>query len=846
MVQKEESKVSSEEVRTGMSAEALKLDFIENLLYTQGRYPTVATFNDSYLAVAYSVRDRLLDRFLNTLDSLLHSDFKLVCYFSAEYLLGPLLGMNLLNLDIMEVTKEALKSECSLKELLGQEREPGLGNGGLGRLAACYMDSLSSLDVPSIGYGIRYEFGMFNQTIRDGWQVEHTDKWLSLGNPWEIARPEIEFKVKYGGHTEQYRDDEGQFRVRWVPSRMVKGVAYDTQIGGYQSCMCNTLRLWKAEAVESFDFAAFNVGDYYKAVSEKMYSENITKILYPNDEAIQGKRLRLEQQYFFVSCSLQDMLRILVLRKKGVHEFHKMFAAQLNDTHPSLAIPELMRLLIDEYRLPWDEAWEITQSTFAYTNHTLLPEALEKWPIQLFQDTLPRHLEIIYEINRRFLDQVRVRFPKDVEKIRKMSIIDEEGGRFVRTANLACIGSHKVNGVAPLHSELLKKKLMPDFVEMWPQKFVNITNGVSQRRFLLLANPRLSKLIDKSIGIGWVKDLNELRKLESFAENIDFQNQWRQIKLENKEEFAALIRDRTDILVRPETLFDVQVKRIHEYKRQHLNVLHIITLYNRIRKNPSIKMVPRTFIFGGKAAPGYFMAKLLIKLINSVGEVINNDPLVQGRLKVVFYPNYNVKNAQEIYPAADLSEQISLAGMEASGTGNMKLSMNGALTIGTLDGANVQIREEVGPDNFFLFGMTADQVDELKAKGYNPRAIYDANPDLKEVIDLISYGVFSHGDMALFRPLIDSLMSSDPYMLFADYDSYIKAQDRVDAVYLDQKRWTKMSILNVARMGMFSSDRSIGEYCQKIWNAHPEKVKKQDLIKELYDTKIFVAGTKCT
>lgn len=838
----DQMKEESERVRTGSDVKAIKLDIAETLLFTQGRYPSVATFNDHYMAVAYTVRDRLLFHILNTLDTLNQKEYKVVCYFSAEFLLGPQLGINLVNLEITEAMKKALNEYgFDFEEIRHQEREPGLGNGGLGRLAACYLDSMSTLEIPAVGYGLRYEFGMFNQEIRDGWQVEHTDKWLSQGNPWEIARPEIEFTVKLGGYTTSYYDDEGKYRVRWNPERVVKGVAYDTLISGYDSNICNVLRLWKGEAIESFDFAAFNVGEYYKAVEQKMFSENITKILYPNDETIKGKKLRLEQQYFLVSCSLQDMIRLQLERKNCLNDFHKDFAAQLNDTHPSLAIPELMRLLIDEHQMGWDEAYAITVNTFSYTNHTLLPEALEKWPLKLFQELLPRHLEIIYEINQRFLDEVRIKFPNDLEKIRRVSIIDETGEKYVRMANLACIGSHAVNGVAPLHTELLKKELMPDFIDIWPNKFFNITNGISPRRFLLLSNPNLSELISSKIGNGWVKDLNELKKLIPFVNDPQFLNEWRRVKKENKIALANKIKTLTEIELNPDTLFDVQIKRIHEYKRQHLNVLHIVTLYNKLKANPNIKMTPRSFIFGGKAAPNYQMAKLIIKLINEVGRVVNNDPIIAGRLKVAFYPNYNVKNAQRIIPAADLSEQISTAGKEASGTGNMKLSLNGALTIGTYDGANIQIREEVGADNFFLFGLKAKEVEELKKKGYNPRDYYNSNPELKEAVDRISSGFFSHGDSELFKPLIDQLLNEDPYMVFADYESYILCQDRAAKVYQDQDLWTKMSILNVANMGLFSADRAVFEYCAEIWNTRPIILCKQDLIEELYNPSYALA-----
>ena len=800
-------------------------EFIRHLFLTQGRIPEIATSNDLYMAVAYAVRNQLLERWLHTVEAYSKPGVRIVSYLSAEFLIGPQLKNNLVNLDIYEEARRALEGlGLDPDMVIAQEEEPGLGNGGLGRLAACYLDSLASLQIPSVGYGIRYEFGIFDQIIRDGWQVEQTDLWLRLGNPWEIHRPEIAYHVKFGGHTEQYHDNQGNFRVRWVPGREVKGIAYDTPIVGYKVNTCNTLRLWKAEAVASFEFKEFNVGDYYGAVQEKIISETITKVLYPNDEPEMGKKLRLAQQYFFVSCSLQDMLRIHRLMGGTPATFHRKFAVQLNDTHPSIAVAELMRLLLDECEMSWDEAWHVTTKTFAYTNHTLLPEALEKWPLALFGSLLPRHLEIIYEINERFLNEIRLRFPGDGQRCGRMSLIDEDGIRYVRMAPLASVGSHVINGVAELHSELLKKDVLRDFHEWVPEKFTNVTNGVSPRRFMLVSNPKLSQLISSRIGEGWIKNLEELRRIEPFAEAPDFQEAWQRIKRENKRSLASLILDRTGIPVAADSLFDIQVKRLHEYKRQHLNVLHIITLYNRLKRDPKIKLVPRTFIFGGKAAPGYFMAKRIIRLINGVGEVVNHDPVTADRLRVVFLPDFNVKSAQHIYPAADLSEQISTAGKEASGTGNMKFSLNGALTIGTLDGANIEIREEAGADNFFLFGLTADQVCDLKTKGYDPTYYYHSDSELREAVDAISSGLFSRGDKRLFQPLIDSLMNADPYFVFADYRSYVEKQGQVSLAYGDQAEWTRMSILNVARMGKFSSDRAIKEYCHRIWKAEPVAV----------------------
>ncbi|MDJ0903947.1 MAG: glycogen/starch/alpha-glucan phosphorylase [Xenococcus sp. MO_188.B8] len=814
-----------EDDRTGLKVETLRRAIEDNLFYIQGKFPEIATKNDFYMALAYTVRDRLLQRWLATTQAYLKQNVRVVCYLSAEFLVGPHLGNNMINLGIWDQVKQAVEeSGLDLQELIEQEEEPGLGNGGLGRLAACYMDSLSNLEIPAIGYGIRYEFGIFDQEIHDGWQVEITDKWLQYGNPWEIADPENSVEVKFGGYTEGYTDDQGNYRVHWVPEYVLKGIPYNTPILGYKVNTANTMRLWKAEACESFDFYKFNVGDYYGAVDAKVGSENLTKVLYPNDEPIQGKELRLKQQYFFVSCSLQDMIRIHMLDGDSVEIFAEKFTAQLNDTHPSIGVAELMRLLVDEHHLEWDKAWEITKKTFAYTNHTLLPEALEKWSLDIFARILPRHLEIIYEINQRFLDQVRMKYPGDGEKLSRLSIIDESGDKYVRMANLACVGSYAINGVAALHSELVKSTILKDFYELWPEKFSNKTNGVTPRRWMVLSNPRQTKLITDKIGDGWINNLDELKKLEAFVGDAAFRQQWREIKQAIKQDLAAYTQKRVGISVNPESLFDIQVKRIHEYKRQHLNVLHIITLYNRLKQNPNLDITPRTFFFGGKAAPGYFMAKLIIKLINSVGDVVNKDPDIRDRLKVVFLPDYNVTFGQRVYPAADLSEQISTAGKEASGTGNMKFSLNGALTIGTLDGANVEIREEVGAENFFLFGLKTEEVYQLKAQGYNPRDYYNSNSELKAVIDLISSGFFSHGDTGLFQPLVDNLLYDDPYLLLADYQSYVDCQDQVSQAYRDRDNWTRMSILNVARMGKFSSDRSIWEYCEDIWQAKPVSI----------------------
>jgi starch phosphorylase len=806
--------------RTALGKEALKTAFLDDLFYMQGKFPGLATKQDYYMALAYAVRDRMLQRWISTAATYTKQGSRTVAYLSAEFLMGPHLGNNLINLGIFDRIKECIAElGLNFEELLAQETEPGLGNGGLGRLAACFIESLATLEVPCLGYGIRYEFGIFQQVIVDGWQVEKTDKWLSFGNPWELVRPEWTVSVYLGGKTEHYSDANHNLRVRWVPERIVNGVPYDTPILGYHTNTANTLRLWKSEAPDSFDFAIFNSGDYYGAVNQKVASENLSKVLYPNDDQLRGKELRLEQQFFFVSCSLQDMLRILIGQKIPVERFHEKFAVQLNDTHPSIAIAELMRLLIDVYLLPWAQAWEVTSKTFAYTNHTLLPEALEKWPLAVFGRILPRHLEIIYEINARFLEEVRIRFMGDEGRIARMSLIDESGERYVRMANLASVGSHAINGVAELHSELLKTDLLRDFYDLWPQKFSNKTNGVTPRRWMLLADPKLSRLITEHIGETWIKDLSELRRLEAFADDPEFRGHWRAIKQDNKREFAALALTDTGVVVDPETMFDVLVKRIHEYKRQHLQVLHIVSLYHALKSNPQLDVQPRTFIFGGKAAPGYRAAKLIIKLINSVGEVVNRDPDVNTRLKVVFVPNFSVTNGQRIYPAADLSEQISTAGKEASGTGCMKFCMNGAVTIGTLDGANIEIREEVGAENFFLFGLSTPEVYAMKAKGYRPMDYYETNPQLRDVIDLIRSGFFSRGDPELFKPLIDGLLNDDPYMLLADFQAYVNCQQLVAAAYRDTDRWTRMSILNTARSGKFSSDRTIREYCQEIWHA---------------------------
>jgi starch phosphorylase len=816
---------SSKDIHFGLDVESIKRDFLKNLFTHRAKFPEVATPNDNYLALSYTVRARLLHRWIHTSHTYFSQASRTVAYLSAEFLIGPQLGNNLVSLGIWEPTRQAMEElGLSLDELLEQEEEPGLGNGGLGRLAACYLDSLATLEIPATGYGIRYEFGIFDQAIKDGWQVEVLDHWLHLGFPWEIPHPEIAFRVGFGGHTEPYVDGKGHYKVRWVPERILKGFPNDTPILGHRTNTANMLRLWQAQAYTSLDLQAFNVGHYRRAVEEKALSENITKILYPNDESEAGKLLRLQQQYFFISCSLQDMIRIYMQHETTMDRFHEKYAIQLNDTHPSLTVAELMRILVDDKEMPWEAAWEITNKTLSYTNHTLMPEALETWPLRLMQKLLPRHVEIIFEINRRFLNEIRLRYPSDTPRLQRMSLIDERGERRVRMAHLATVGCHAVNGVAKLHSDLLRETVLRDFAEVWPDKFSNKTNGITPRRFLMLANPGLAALITEAIGDRWVSDLTKLRDLEKLAGDAAFQEKWRKVKLDNKRALAVSAWDKNQLQFEPETMFDVQVKRIHEYKRQHLNVLHAIALYRRLKLDPKRDETPRTVIFGGKAAPGYHTAKLMIKFIHSVGEVINNDRDMQGRLRIIFLPDLNVKNAQRIYPAADLSEQISTAGKEASGTGNMKFALNGALTIGTLDGANIEIREEVGKENFFLFGLTAAEVLKMQAEGYRPRDIFSQNHELHEAIELINTGFFSRGDRDLFQGLLGNLLERDEFMLLADFAAYLDCQSQVSAAYKNTKQWTRMSILNTARMGKFSSDRAIREYCEDIWKIKPVRV----------------------
>lgn len=809
--------------RTAADVDSLRRSFADHLQYSQGKDEHSATALDRYLAVAYSVRDRIMRRWIQTQQAYYRSDAKRVYYLSLEFLMGKALENNLINVGLLDNMRSALDSlGLDLTDLLAQEPDAGLGNGGLGRLAACFLDSMATLSLPAYGYGIRYEFGIFDQEIRDGWQVERPEEWLRFGNPWEIPRPEYQVPVHMYGRTEKVTDDKGRPRSRWVDTRQVLGMPYDTPIAGFRNNTVNTLRLWRARASEEFDLADFNAGDYMLAVEDKNLSENISKVLYPNDLTVMGKELRLQQQYFFVACSIHD----IVIRHLKVHEgfgtFAEKVAIQLNDTHPAIAIAELMRVLVDEYAMEWDEAWKTCRAIFGYTNHTLMPEALERWSVELLGRVLPRHMEIIYDLNERFLEELRKEKHMGEDAIARMSLIEEGPGKMVRMANLAVVGSHSVNGVAALHTRLLETELFRDFHALWPERFNNKTNGVTPRRWLLQANPELARTITECIGPEWQADARELRRLEPLAEDEAFRRRFREVKQQNKERLAEIIRAENGVEVDVDSVFDVQVKRLHEYKRQLLNVLHIVAQYLRMKADPAYAPPPRTYVFGAKAAPGYVMAKWIIKLINSVASVVNQDRDVRGRIKVVFMKNYRVSLAERIFPAADVSEQISTAGKEASGTGNMKFALNGALTIGTLDGANVEIREEVGPENFFLFGLTVAEVADLRKRGYNPWDAYRGNKELKGVVDAIASGAFSPGEPRLFQPIVDSLLNGgDPYLVLADFASYAACQEKVGKAYLDYERWTRMAILNVARSGKFSSDRAIREYAEQIWNVGP-------------------------
>lgn len=816
-----------------MDKRSLQKSFADHLEFSLAKNRYTANRFDLYKSIVYSVRDRLAERWDHTQRTYYAARAKRVYYLSLEFLQGRALGNALLNMGLGGEAREALRElGYALEELQELEPDAGLGNGGLGRLASCFLDSLATHQYPADGYGIRYEYGIFEQNIEDGRQVERPDNWLRYGNPWEMIRAEFRLRVGFYGHVETSPADDGRVRFRWVPGERVVALPFDMPIPGYGNDTVNTLRLWSARAETDFDLDCFNEGDYVRAVWDKVLDENITKVLYPKDDVSPGRELRLKQEYFFVAASIHDIIRRFQVMNRDFAAFPDQVAIQLNDTHPALAIPELMRILLDREGLGWDDAWRICRGTFGYTNHTVMSEALEKWPVEMLARLLPRHLQIIYEINRRFLEEVRAARPGDEELIRRVSLIDETPVKSVRMAHLAIAGSHAVNGVAAIHTGILTDRLFRDFYQLDPARFSNKTNGVTQRRWLRLCNPRLSDLITSRIGDGWVTDLSRLRRLEEYASGPEFQRLWRQVKRACREDLAAYIRLKNGIEVSPDSLFDCQVKRIHEYKRQLLNVLHVITFYNRIRRDPLADAVPRTVIFSGKAAPGYWMAKLVIRLIHAVAETVNRDPAIDGRLKVVFLANYGVSLAERIIPAADLSEQISTAGMEASGTGNMKLALNGAVTIGTLDGANVEICEEVGDDNIFIFGLTAAEVAAQQATGYDPAAVAAADPELREALEMIAGGFFRPSERDLFQPVVDALRHADPYLLLADYASYVACQERVSRAFRDEEAWTRMSILNCARSGKFSSDRTVQEYARDIWNARPVAVRLGEKIPE--------------
>jgi len=805
------------------TVESFTREFLRELNFGQGVDLDRASDNDKYLALARTVRHYLMTRWLETLRNQQRDQAKVVAYLSAEFLLGPQLENNLLAADLDDIAAQSLTElGVNLEDLRGVEIEPGLGNGGLGRLAACFIDSLATLNVPSIGYGIRYEYGIFKQTFVAGRQVEEPDNWLRLGAPWELPHPENAVEVSFGGHTEKVSGGVAAAR-RWVPGWKVNGVPYNYMVPGYRNGRVNTLRLWSARATEAFDLQIFNSGDYAEAVRAQTFAENISKVLYPEDSTPQGKELRLQQQYFFVACSLRDFIENVLPADFDLAQLPERITFQLNDTHPVIAVPELMRLLVDERDWEWDDAWAIAQKVFAYTCHTLLPEALEVWPTALLGRLLPRHLEIIDRINADFVKEIRVQYPGDEARVQRMSILTDGPQRAVRMAHLASVAGMKVNGVAELHSQLLADKVLSDFAQMWPDKFTNVTNGVTPRRFVRLANPGLSDLITEAIGDGWLTDLERLRELEPHAEDTEFRRRFREVKVKNKRQFAEVLAARDGIEIAGDAMVDAMVKRLHEYKRQSLKLLHIVSLYEGVRSGrvPIDSVTPRTFVFGAKAAPGYYMAKETIALINGVGRVINADPMLKGRLKIAFPANYNVTLAEKLVPAADLSEQISLAGKEASGTGNMKFALNGALTIGTDDGANVEIRKLVGDEHFFLFGMDEPAAAELHENGYQPRTFYESDPQLRAVFDLISSGIFTNGDVAASAPLVSNLIHSDPFMALADFRSYIDAQARVELAYADHEAWSRSAVLNVARSGFFSSDRSIKDYLDRVWGAKP-------------------------
>ena len=773
--------------------------------------------------LAYSIRDRLIKMWLDTQREYYDSMAKRVYYLSLEFLPGRFLMNYITNMGMEKKCHEVLEElGLALEDIEEVEWDAGLGNGGLGRLASCYMDSIASLRIPGYGYGILYDYGIFYQNIVNGYQEESCDNWRRQGNPWEIVRREILYEINFYGRSEAYFDAEGNKRYRWVDTQNVMAMPCDILIPGYGCSHVTNMRLWVAQSSRDFNLTEFNRGDYVGAMHDKVVSENISKVLYPDDKLEQGKELRLKQQYFLVAATLQDIMRRHKKQHRVMDGFADHVAVQLNDTHPSIAIAELMRLFLDVEMLPWEQAWGICTKTFAYTNHTVLPEALETWPVELIGRLLPRHLEIIYEINHRFLQDVAARYPGDMRRLESMSVIGEGDERRVRMANLAIVGSHSVNGVAALHTEILKASLFNDFHLFYPQKFKNITNGVTPRRWLLQTNPALSSLITEAIGPDWECELSRLKGLIPLADDAPFRQAFAEAKLQNKKRLARYVLRKMGMGINPHSMFDCQFKRIHEYKRQLLNILHVITRYNRIKKSPNDQFTPRTVMIGGKAAPGYFMAKLIIKLFNSVAEVVNDDPDVRGRLRLLFLPNYCISQAEKVIPAADLSEQISTAGLEASGTGNMKFAMNGALTIGTLDGANVEIREEVGPDNFFLFGLKAEEVEHLRRTGYNPVSFYENDPELRLAIDQIASGSFSHGEPGLFAPIVDALLGrGDYFLVLADYRSYVDTQGKVDRLFEDTEEWTRKTILNTANMGKFSSDRAVLEYATGIWGVQP-------------------------
>jgi len=810
---------AGQDFKTACSVEDFKVSVRNHLVRSLAHHPDAATPTDWWIAVSLAVRDQILERSSETMGAHYQQNVRRVYYLSLEYLMGRLLENNLINTGLMETAREALQElNEDLDGLLKEGPDMGLGNGGLGRLAACFMDSLSTLDYPAVGYGIHYEFGLFRQEFVNGEQVERPDAWRRFGNPWEIVRPEYAVKISLYGRVEMQFDDMGQGRPVWVDTRSIVGVPWDIPVAGYGCTTVNFLRLWESRASREFDLKVFNDGGYVEAVQEKAESESVSKVLYPNDETEAGKELRLVQQYFFVACSLHDIIRRHQRSNDTWDSFPEKVAIQLNDTHPAVAIVELMRLLLDDELLPWDQAWKICQATFAYTNHTLLPEALERWDVSLFEKVLPRHLQIILEINRRFLkNEVETKWPGDSDKKQALSLIEEGQQRMIRMAHLALLGSHKVNGVAAMHTNLLKSQLFPEFAELYPERFTNKTNGVTPRRWLKVCNPELAALIDRTIGDGWPKDLDRLRELEKRVDDKDFCVEFAAVKHRNKVKLAELIQQACGIEVNPDAMFDVQIKRLHEYKRQHLNLLYILTLYRRLLRNPELDIVPRVFIFGAKAAPGYTLAKEIIHAINAVADKVNNDERILGKLKIAFIPNYGVTIAEKIIPAADVSEQISTAGKEASGTGNMKLALNGALTLGTLDGANVEIREEVGDENIFIFGLKEEEVEALWKDGYSPYDYYWGNEELREIIDWLCSDYFS-GERNAFTGIRHSLLDGgDPYLVLADYEAYVKAQGEVDAAYRDQDAWVKKAILNTARMGKFSSDRTIREYAEDIW-----------------------------